>query len=74
MTANESLVGGLHVDLRMAAWCGWPRPVVDQAIGLAVQERDLEVAGAGKMFSKFPVSPSATATTNGSPTCAGATS
>ena len=36
----------------MAAGCGWPRPVVDQAIGLAVQERDLEVAGAGKMFSK----------------------
>ena len=52
MTANESLVGGFHVDLRMAAGCGWPRPVVDQAIGWAVQERDLEVAGAGKMFSK----------------------
>jgi DNA invertase Pin-like site-specific DNA recombinase len=51
MTANESLVGGLHVDLRMATGCGWPRPVVDQAIGLAVQERDLEVARE-KMFSK----------------------
>ena len=73
MTANEFLVGGLHVDLRMAAGCGWPRPVVDQAIGLAVQERDLEAAGAGKMFSKR-VSSVAKRDCHGSPTCAGATS
>ena len=69
----SSLVGGLHVDLRMAAGCGWPRPVVDQAIGLAVQERDLEAAGAGKMFSKR-VSSVAKRDCHGSPTCAGATS